>query len=123
MEEGKSWEDRRVHLEQIPPLCECGSYVRPDVVWFGEGLPSEVLEEAFERAAKCSVMLVVGTSAVVQPAAAIPLVAREMGAVLIEINPEPTPLTGFAEVSLHGLAGTILPALWKTAVEMVREGL
>jgi NAD-dependent protein deacetylase/lipoamidase len=95
-----------------PPRCEvCGSMLRPDVVWFGETLPEETLAEAFRAAADCDVFLCVGTSAVVEPAASLPFAALEAGALVIEVNPQPTPLTPHASIVLQGPAGIVLPAL------------
>lgn len=96
----------------MPPLCPaCGRLVRPDVVWFGESLPSAALEAAFAAAASCDVFLAVGTSAVVQPAASLPLEALAGGALTVEINPDETPLSRRVDLVLHGPAGQVLPAL------------
>ena len=98
------------------PLCpRCGGLVRPDVVWFGEALPRPALAAAFEAAAKCDLFLAIGTSALVQPAASLPLRALERGVPVLEINPEPTPLTERTAWALRGYAGRILPALVDTA--------
>lgn len=99
--------------EERPPSCPlCNSMVRPDVVWFGEMLPEFTLQSAFEAAQNCDVMLVVGTSGVVQPAASLPGMAKRNGAFVIEVNPEPTELTMFAvDLYLQGPSGMILPAL------------
>ena len=97
---------------EIPPRCTiCGSMLRPDVVWFGEPLPEEAIENAGAAASHCDVFLSIGTSTVVEPAAALPFVARKAGAVIIEINPESTPLTAAAQISLRGAASEILPQL------------
>jgi NAD-dependent deacetylase len=97
------------------PRCEgCGALLRPDVVWFGEGLDPRVLDEAFAAAAAADLCLVVGTSAVVQPAASIPLATKRAGGELVEVNPEPTPLSGACRISLQGPAGTLLPRLLET---------
>jgi NAD-dependent deacetylase len=95
------------------PRCPapCGALLRPDVVWFGEALDADVLQRAFALAEAADVCLVVGTSAAVQPAASIPLGTLRRGGVVIEVNPEPTPLTPHATASLHGPAGTLLPDL------------
>jgi NAD-dependent deacetylase len=93
------------------PRCSCGAPLRPDVVWFGEMLSSEVLGLAFERAAECQVCLIVGTSGIVYPAAALPEAARRAGALLIEVNPEETPLSRFCDAILRGPAAELLPAL------------
>lgn len=98
---------------EIPPRCPaCNSYVRPDVVWFGEMLPEMVINRAFESAARADVMLVAGTSGVVQPAASIPVAAREAGAVVIEVNPEISALTPFVvDIFLQGPSGALLSEL------------
>jgi len=107
-------ENDTVPLKEIPPRCpECGAMLRPHIVWFGESLDPGVLGHAFSLAASCEVMLVIGTSAFVQPAASLPFRAAEAGAKIIEINPDPTPLTSSADVSLAGKAGEILPEMDK----------
>ncbi len=111
--EGTVSENREVPLKEIPPRCRCGALLRPDVVWFGEPLPGDVLEKAFAAAEECDIMLVIGTSAVVQPAASIPLVALRRGASVVEINPQETPLSRYATEVLRGKAGEVLPALWE----------
>ena len=100
----------------VPPSCpRCGAPLRPDVVWFGEMLPAGALEEAYEAARRCDLFLSIGTSGVVQPAASLPFEALRSGAVLVEVNPNDTPLTGHAEYALRGRAGEVLPALVGTA--------
>jgi NAD-dependent deacetylase len=93
------------------PHCPCGGAMRPDVVWFGEPLDPETLEAAIYAVRAATVLLVVGTSAVVYPAAALPGTAREAGAVVVEINPQETPLSGEAHIVLRGPAGAVLPEL------------
>ena len=94
------------------PLCpNCGAKLRPDVVWFGEMLPQAELQAAVEAAKSCQVFYSIGTSAVVQPAASLAWVAKQAGAVLVEINPENTPLTPLADFFLRGKSGEILPEL------------
>ena len=95
------------------PRCECGGMRRPDVVFFGEGLPRDAWMDAVLYARSCDVMLVIGTSAVVYPAAGIIPIARSAGAKIIEINPEETQLTGAVDYFLKGKAGDVLPALIK----------
>ena len=95
-----------------PPVCvACGGLMRPDVVLFGEMLPEDVWVRAAERAAACDLCFVVGTSAIVYPAAGLPQAALMSGAFLVEVNPEPTPLSGMCDVTLRGAAGEILPLL------------
>lgn len=108
--------DRTVPLAEIPPQCACGGLLRPGVVWFGEGLPPGVLQEAIWAAERAQVFLVVGTSAVVQPAASLPLLARRAGARVIEINAESTPLSPLVDASLLGAAGALLPQLVEATV-------
>jgi NAD-dependent deacetylase len=84
------------------------AYARPDVVWFGETLPTTVLEAAIAALKACSVCLVAGTSAVVEPAASLPLLARQSGALLVEINPNPTPLSPQADICLRTAASAAL---------------
>jgi len=94
---------------KLPPTCpECNSLLRPGVVWFGESLPPIELNKAFLEAEKSELILVIGTSAVVQPAASIPLVARRKGGRIIEINPDLTPLSSIADISVREKAGNVL---------------
>jgi NAD-dependent protein deacetylase/lipoamidase len=89
----------------------CGGNLRPDVVWFGEMLPPDGLEQAIKAAESCDVFFSIGTSSIVYPAADLWRHAKERGAIVIEINKDPTPLTPLADYSLPGKAGEILPAL------------
>jgi len=104
-------ENRETPLAEVPPLCGCEGLLRPDVVWFGEPLPFETLKRAFRAIEECDLMLVVGTSAVVQPAASMALMALDRGAPVLEVNPEPTPLSDRVTRFLRGKAGEILPKL------------
>jgi NAD-dependent deacetylase len=97
--------------ESLPRCEQCSSLLRPDVVWFGESLDREILEESLELGRKADVCLVVGTSALVYPAAGIALATAEGGGKVIEVNPEPTPLTGLSEVSLRASACAVIPEL------------
>ena len=113
--EGTRQVDRTTPLPEIPPHCaNCGALLRPDVVWFGEALPTDILDAAFAAAAMCDIVLVIGTSALVQPAASLPLIAKENGAALVEINPQPTPLSDYADLSLRQPSAQALPQLWET---------
>jgi NAD-dependent deacetylase len=110
--DGTVSDNRDVPLREIPPRCpDCGALLRPHIVWFGEMLDQAVVGRAVAASAACEVMLVVGTSAIVHPAASLPLYAAEAGAAIIEINPDPTPMTPYADVSLRGPAGEILPLI------------
>lgn len=96
---------------ELPPRCRCGSPLKSDVVYFGEPIPEDVMRESLEEVGKCDLVLVCGTSAVVYPFAHLPRLAKEKGALLAEVNLEPTPLTDFSDLSLFGRVGEILPAL------------
>jgi len=105
----KHYETRKVDVSKIPPRCECNGILRPNAVFFGEMIPTEALWRSREIASDCDVMLVVGTSAVVQPASLMPVIAKESGAKVIEINPEPTPLTGnVSDYLIRGKAGAVM---------------
>ena len=98
--------------QQPPPSPHInGAHARPDVVWFGEALPGPVLDEAVAALESCSVCIAAGTSVVVQPAAGLPLLARQAGALLVEINPQRTPLSNYADYCLREPAGIALAAL------------
>ena len=98
--------------ESTPPVCpNCGSPLRPDVVWFGETLPAGALEAASKAARDCEVFLSIGTSSLVYPAASLPYEALSSGAVVVEVNPDETPLTPRADYALREGAGQVLPEL------------
>src|SRR5512143_746269 len=93
-----------------PPLCvHCGGFLRPDVVWFGEQLPSAALEAAGRASTPCDVFFSIGTSSLVEPVASLARVALQQGAQVVEINPTETPLTRLATHTLSGPSGEILP--------------
>lgn len=109
---GDEGADPEEDTERAPPHGHrCGAPVRPDVVWFGEALPAAVTPAAWDVAARCDVMVVVGTSGLVWPAAHLPSVARDAGAAVIEINPEPIEVSPAARIACRGPAGGIVPAL------------
>jgi len=95
-----------------PATCpECEGLVRPDVVWFGEMLPPDAMDRASEATTTCDVFLSVGTSTVVYPAARLPMLAKEAGAYVVEVNPDRTPISGNVDEYLAGPAGEVLPAI------------
>ncbi|RPH46186.1 MAG: NAD-dependent deacylase [Planctomycetota bacterium] len=104
-------ENRETPLARIPPHCTCEGLLRPDVVWFGEALPSDLLEQAIRAVETCDLMLVVGTSGVVQPAASMADTVLARGMPVVEINLDPTKLSDQATYALQGRAGEILPKL------------
>jgi NAD-dependent deacetylase len=109
------WEDRH-ELVHLPPQCpQCGALLRPGVVWFGEGLPPEAWEESEAAAQACDAFFMIGTSALVYPAAALPEDALSRGKLVIEVNPEETPLSGRATLSVRSKAGE--------ALELLRDNL
>jgi NAD-dependent deacetylase len=98
--------------DALPPRCPaCGAFLRPDVVWFEEMLPTGALERAEAAARECDLLIVAGTSGEVYPAAALPQYARSSGARVVEVNPNPTPLSALAHDTLRGPAASVLPAL------------
>jgi NAD-dependent deacetylase len=97
--------------KKVPRCTSCNGIIRPDVVWFGEMLPDGVFEEGAEAAERCELFLCIGTSAVVYPAANLPLIARKNGAYVVEINTERTEISNNVHETIFGKAGEILPLL------------
>jgi NAD-dependent deacetylase len=117
---GEEREDRTVPFPQLPPLCpQCSGMLRPAIVWFGEALPPEVFGAAVEAAERCSLFLVVGTSAVVEPAASLARIAAACGAKVWEVNPEQTPLTPICDRSWRSPAGKVMPEVVEEALRLV----
>lgn len=108
---GANWPDRRATLPKLPPHCACGGLARPGVVWFGEPLPEGMMKEAEHAVAASEVFLVIGTSAVVYPAAGLVPYAKQSGATVIEVNPESTAFSDTVDFALQGPAGELLPKL------------
>jgi NAD-dependent deacetylase len=98
-------------LELPPPVHTCGGLIRPDIVWFGEPLPDTPWQAAVDAVSTADVVVVVGTSGLVYPAAGLPGLALSRGAVVVEVNPEPTPLSDSATVTIRESAGAALPGL------------
>ena len=98
-------------FEKLPPMCSCGNILRPDVVWFGEGLPQDVWQQAIAYANSCDVMIISGTSLVVSPANTLPIYAKQNNATLIEINPEETIMTQDMDLSIKSTSAEALPKL------------
>jgi NAD-dependent deacetylase len=114
---GLEVENRVVPLPELPPRCaSCGGVQRPAIVWFGEVLPQDVFAAAVDAARSCDLFLVVGTSAVVQPAASLAMLASDAGAQVWEVNPERTPLTGLVDRTWQSPAGEAMD-------EVVEEAL
>ncbi len=105
-------------IDELPPHCpQCGDIVKGDTVMFGEPIPRDVLDECIEQARRCDCMLLIGTSAVVYPAAGLPVDVKMSGGRLIEVNPNETPLTEISDIVLRAPAGQALPRV----AERVRE--
>ena len=121
-----SWDDRQpvdaTSLSTIPHCSACGAIGRPGVVWFGESLDPAVLSEAVRLASAADVCLVVGTSAVVHPAAGLADLTRRAGGDVIEVNLEDTPLTGVATVAIRGTAAGVVPQILPTPSSASAEG-
>ena len=99
-------------LLELPPRCpRCGGVVKGDTVMFGEPIPQDVLSRCVEEAERCDCMLTVGTSAVVYPAAGLPLIVKQRGGALIEINPRRSELSALCDVSIRAPSGEALPKL------------
>ena len=107
----KIYESLEGTIEGIPPKCPCGGNIRPDVVWFGEMLPQDAINYAFAVSSECDLFFSVGTSAVVHPAASLPLIAKRAGAYVVEVNISPTEISRLVDESLLGKSGQILPSL------------
>jgi len=110
---GVEHEERDVPFREYPPRCACGGARRPGVVWFGELLPEQALQQAHDALEACDFFFSIGTSAVVEPAASFIHAARRRGAKTVEINRDPTPISNAVDWSMPGKAGEILPALCK----------
>ena len=108
---GADWPERRTPLPKLPPKCRCGALARPGVVWFGEALPAGIMLEAQHATESAEMLLVVGTSAVVYPAASLVPFAKKAGARIVEVNTDETAATPMADVSFRAPAGEVLPQL------------
>ncbi len=113
---GKIEENHKVPLTELPPTCgSCGELGRPNVVWFGENIPMEVIDQSLGAIEECDVILIVGTSGIVEPAASMGLVAKQTGKTVIEINLEPTHNSPLYDLTIQGKSGDILPLLYTSA--------
>jgi NAD-dependent deacetylase len=98
--------------EREPPVCPvCSSLLRPDVVWFGEGIPATAMQDSIDALEGCDLFISIGTSAVVYPAAGLAAMAAEQGATVAEINPEATPLSSEADIVIAAPSGAALPEI------------
>jgi NAD-dependent deacetylase len=113
---GKTFGDLELLPDSSVPRCACGDLIRPDVVWFGEMLPVDAIELASFEAEHADVLLSIGTSSVVYPAAMLPIQAKKSGAFVIEINLQRTAISHQVHASIQGKSGEILPALWSAVL-------
>jgi NAD-dependent deacetylase len=105
----RRYSSSQLDLATTPPRCRCGGTLRPECIFFGELIPPDLLFRSRQVSSRCDVMLVIGTSATVQPAAWMPVIAKDAGATVIEINPESTPFTnGTSDYLIQGKAGQIM---------------
>lgn len=117
---GRKYQELGFPSGEVPPKCKCGGMLRPDVVWFGEMLPADAINDAFKVSSLSDIFFCIGTSAVVYPAAHLPIVAKQAGTYLVEINVEKTELSDLADEVFLGKAGEILPEIAK-AMKIPRE--
>ena len=114
-------ETGKIDMSEIPPRCSCGGIYKPDCVFFGEMIPPQHLLQSEQAAANCDIMLVVGTSATVQPAAFMPVIAKQAGAKIIEVNPERTALSQrTSDYTIMGSAGPVINEL-VSKIEQLRN--
>lgn len=108
---GHEHQDLRPHLSELPPRCNCGGIERPGVVWFGENLPPDIWSQAERSASAADIFLVVGTSALVYPAAGLVHLAKASGVKVVEVNPSETPVSGMVDFSWRAPAAEALPQI------------
>src|SRR5690606_7750051 len=105
---------------EVPRCPSCGAPARPGVVWFGEAIPEDALAQAHAAVNECDVLMSIGTSSLVYPAAGLPPLAQARGARIIEINPQPTPLSDQADIVLRATSATVLPPLVEATLRLRR---
>lgn len=108
---GSVTDNRDVPIQMLPTCVECQAVLRPHIVWFGEALAEEDLQKSYEALESCEVLLIIGTSGLVYPAASFAPVAKAAGAYVVELNLETTPSTELVDCSLQGRAKDLVPAL------------
>lgn len=108
-------------LEAEPPQCACGGLIRPDIVWFGEPLPEGPWQASVEAVQRADLLIVVGTSGIVYPAAGLPEMALAQGTVVVEVNPEETPLSASATLAVRQSASDALPHLLQQLPSLLRR--
>jgi len=116
---GKKYSKEEINLKNLP-RCTCNGILKPDIVFFGEPIPTKALNEAFELANKSDLILVIGTSCAVYPAAELPIIVKRNGGKIIEINREESELSYLADYKLLGKAGEILPKLVEEVKKLMK---
>jgi len=111
-----------ISLKKLPPMCpECGGFLRPDFVFFGEPIPEDAGQSAIKKAENADVMLLIGTTGEIMPASLIPYTAKDSGATIIEVNiSESTYSSKITDIFLHGKATEILTALAREVTQNIR---
>jgi len=115
----RRFKSKKVHLDELPPKCiACGGLLKPDFIFFGEGIPSDAYQKSIEETEHADVFLLIGTTGLVEPAASIPYKAKYNGAVIIEVNPERTVFTEkITDIFLQGKAGEVMKQLGELIFE------
>lgn len=108
---GRGYRTKDVSLDIIPPRCDCGGLLRPDFVFFGEQIPALNLSGAVELARNCELMLIIGTTGMVMPAAQMPYLAKSSGASLVDVNPDPSAYGRMVDIHLEGRAGDMMECI------------
>ncbi|MEN6671227.1 NAD-dependent deacylase [Psychrobacter sp. B38] len=117
-DQAQGMSDSNIRFDESLLTCpHCDGYIRPDIVWFGESLPAQAWQTAEDAAAHCDVFISIGTSSLVYPAAGLAQLAKQNGAKIIEINPDPTPNT-IVDITLAEKAGVVMPLLMKHMAEL-----
>lgn len=110
-----------IEQQKIPPKCDCGGIIKPDVVFFGEMLPKKALSQSIEYASRCDLLLAIGSSLVVYPVADLPQLAKRHGTKLVIINIERTPYDNVADVVIHDKIGNVLPKVVEEVRRLMRQ--
>ncbi len=106
--------NHEVPIDILPSCTDCQGLLRPHIVWFGESLAQEDLDASFRALRNCDMLLIIGTSGVVYPAASFAPIAKEHGAFVVELNLDPTPNSDLVDVSFQGRAKDLVPLLLST---------
>lgn len=119
----RTFYNEELNFSEGVPKCKCGGLIRPDVVWFGEFLPADQLEASEKAAINSDIFFVVGTSAVVYPAAGLVYTAKRAGSYIVEVNIEETEVSSIADISFYGEAGKVLPEILEEVKNLKRRSI